>query len=67
MRADRVWAIFDWDEAGWQSFTSDPDVPAIFQEAGFHTGSAQVGGVPPRARRLASRARIGRTDMTARA
>ena len=33
--SDRVWAIFDWDEAGWQSFTSDPDVPAIFQEAGF--------------------------------
>jgi hypothetical protein len=27
--------VFDWDEAGWQSFTSDPDVPGIFQEAGF--------------------------------
>ncbi len=36
--SDRVWAIFDWDEAGWQSFTSDPDVPAIFQEAGFTQG-----------------------------
>jgi hypothetical protein len=35
---DRVWAIFDWDEAGWQSFTSDPEVPAIFQEAGFTQG-----------------------------
>ena len=33
--SDRVWAIFDWDEAGWQSFTSDPEVPAIFQEAGM--------------------------------
>ena len=33
--SDRVWVIFDWDEAGWQSFTSDPEVPAIFQEAGF--------------------------------
>jgi hypothetical protein len=33
--SDRVWAIFDWDEAGWQSFTSDPEVPAIFQEAGL--------------------------------
>ena len=30
--SDRVWAIFDWDEAGWQSFTSDPEVPAIFQD-----------------------------------
>jgi len=22
--ADRVWALFDWDEAGWASFVSDP-------------------------------------------
>jgi hypothetical protein len=36
--SDRVWAIFDWDEAGWQSFTSDREVPAIFQEAGFTQG-----------------------------
>ena len=50
--SDRVWVIFDWDEAGWQSFTLDPEVPAIFQEAGF-TQVAQVGGVPPRPRRLA--------------
>ena len=50
--SDRVWVIFDWDEAGWQSFTSDPEVPAIFQEAGFNARSARVGGVPPSARRL---------------
>jgi quinol monooxygenase YgiN len=31
---DRVWAVYDWDEAGWQSFISDPELPAIFQEAG---------------------------------
>ena len=31
---DRVWAIFDWDEEGWQNFVSDPDVPAILQDAG---------------------------------
>jgi hypothetical protein len=36
--SDRVWAIFDWDQAGWESFTSDPEVPAIFQEAGFTQG-----------------------------
>src|SRR5262249_23292594 len=36
--SDRVWAIFDWDQAGWQSFISDPEVPAIFQEAGFTQG-----------------------------
>jgi hypothetical protein len=38
---DRVWAIFDWDLAGWQSFASDPEVPAIMQEAG-HQGRPQV-------------------------
>ena len=32
---DRVWALFDWDAEGWQTFVSDPDVPAIFQEAGL--------------------------------
>lgn len=31
---DRVWAIFDWDDKGWQSFVSDPEVPPIMKEAG---------------------------------
>jgi len=31
---DRVWVIFDWDEAGWQSFVSDPEVPPIMKAAG---------------------------------
>jgi hypothetical protein len=31
---DRVWAVFDWDEKGWQSFVSDPAVPPIMKEAG---------------------------------
>ena len=39
--ADRVWAIFDWDAAGWKNFVSDPDVPAILQEAG-HVGKPQA-------------------------
>jgi len=34
---DRVWVVFDWDEQGWQSFVSDPEVPAIIKEAG-HKG-----------------------------
>jgi hypothetical protein len=33
----RVWVLFDWDEEGWQSFISDPEVPAILQEAGHAT------------------------------
>jgi hypothetical protein len=32
--ADRVWAVFDWDEQGWQSFVSDPEVPAVLKDAG---------------------------------
>jgi len=32
--ADRLWAIFDWDAEGWQSFMSDPEVPPIMQQAG---------------------------------
>jgi hypothetical protein len=31
----RVWIAFDWDEAGYESLLSDPEVPAIFQEAGL--------------------------------
>jgi quinol monooxygenase YgiN len=32
---DRVWMLYDWDEEGLQSFLSDPEVPAIVQEAGY--------------------------------
>ena len=32
-QGDRVCIIFDWDTAGWQKFVSDPEVPAIMQEA----------------------------------
>jgi hypothetical protein len=43
---DRVWVIFDWDQEGWKSFVSDPEVPPILQEAG-HKGrpaAAQFAG-----------------------
>ena len=33
-QTDRVWVIFDWDEKGFQSFASDPEVPALLKEAG---------------------------------
>ena len=32
--SDRVWGVFDWDELGWQSFVSDPDVPPLLATAG---------------------------------
>ena len=38
---DRVWVLFNWDQEGWQSFVSDPEVPAMLQEAG-HVGRPQV-------------------------
>src|SRR2546423_8615958 len=38
---NRVWALFDWDEKGWASFVSDPEVPPIMKEAG-HQGRPQV-------------------------
>ena len=43
---DRVWVVFDWYEEGWQNFVSDPEVPAIFQEAGFKgkPQAAELGG-----------------------
>lgn len=39
--ADRLWAIFDWDEQGWQSFVSDPEVPAVLKDAG-HKSTPQA-------------------------
>jgi hypothetical protein len=38
---NRVWALFDWDLDGWKNFASDPEVPAIMQEAG-HKSRPQV-------------------------
>jgi len=36
-----VWAIFDWDEAGWEAFVSDPEVPLVLKDAG-HTSRPQA-------------------------
>jgi hypothetical protein len=38
---NRVWALFDWDEAGWASFVSDPSVPPVLKEAG-HIGKPEA-------------------------
>ena len=40
-QADRVWVVFDWNEQGWQSFVSDPEVPPVMKEAG-HTSKPQA-------------------------
>jgi len=34
---NRVWALFDWDEDGWTSFVSDPEVPPVLKAAGHLT------------------------------
>jgi hypothetical protein len=31
----RVLVVFDWDEEGYEKLMSDPDMPAIFEEAGL--------------------------------
>ena len=31
---NRVWGLFDMDEAAWAKFVSDPEVPPILKEAG---------------------------------
>ena len=31
----RVWLVFDWDDEGYNNLMSDPEVPAIFQQAGL--------------------------------
>jgi hypothetical protein len=31
----RVWVLFDWDEEGYKDLLADPEMPAIFQEAGL--------------------------------
>jgi hypothetical protein len=31
---NRVWALFDWDEAGWAAFVSDPTVGPVLKDAG---------------------------------
>ena len=41
--ADRVWALFDWDAEGWQSFVSDPRSPRSCRKPG-----TRVGRRPPR-------------------
>jgi hypothetical protein len=33
----RLWVLFDWDEEGYKSLLSDPEMPAIFQEAGLES------------------------------
>jgi hypothetical protein len=38
---NRMWVLFEWDEEGWASFVSDPEVPPILKEAG-HLGKPQT-------------------------
>jgi hypothetical protein len=39
--ANRVWALFDWDQQGWGAFVADPEVPPILKEAG-HVGKPEA-------------------------
>ncbi len=37
-----MWVIFDWDEAGWQGFVTDPTVPAVMKDAGHKSKPQSV-------------------------
>ena len=52
--SDRVWAIFDWDEAGWQSFTSTPTSRRSFRKLALRKVCSSRRSSPP-ARRLVTR------------
>lgn len=43
---DRLWVVFDLDEEGYDKLMSDPELPAIFQEAGLQgrPQSAELAG-----------------------
>ena len=49
VETDRVWVVFDWDQRGWESFVSDPEVPPIMKEAGHKSKpqAAQLAGQCP--------------------
>jgi quinol monooxygenase YgiN len=34
--AQRIWAVFDWDDEGFQQLLADPEMREIFQEGGLH-------------------------------
>ena len=33
--ADRLWVLLDFDDEGYKNLMSDPEMPALFQEAGL--------------------------------
>lgn len=41
----RVWAVFDWEVEDYERFSADPEVPAIFREAGFQGPPVRVAAV----------------------
>jgi quinol monooxygenase YgiN len=42
--ANRVFAVFDWDEEGWQSYLSNPQAAEVFKEGGIE-GRPEI--IPP--------------------
>jgi hypothetical protein len=32
---ERILVVFDWDDAGFDEFVNDPDMPAVFKEGGL--------------------------------
>jgi quinol monooxygenase YgiN len=32
---NRAWAVFDWDDEGWESYVGDPAAATVFKDAGL--------------------------------
>ena len=56
--ASRVWVVFDWEVEDYEKFIADPEVPAIFQEAGLQSASQGGGRRPVRLLSEADRAQV---------
>jgi quinol monooxygenase YgiN len=43
--ADRIWAVFDWDEEGWQAYLADPRAAEVFKDAGLEAPPVEAQSV----------------------
>ena len=58
---DLVWVVFDWDEEGWQSLVSDPEVRRSFKKVGSKVGRRRRN--PAASTTPSVRRRIGTLDV----
>jgi heme-degrading monooxygenase HmoA len=40
--SNRIFAVFDWDEEGWQDYLSNPQAAEVFKEGGIEGGPETI-------------------------